>query len=119
MDYWGKYMYFNLRKCNDNMKDEITVGKFLKDLVYNIHMKPYGDPIVVRFATHDINKGGITGIQMLEDSSVTMHCVDFNNNVYLDIFSCCDFKKSEAFEVIDDYFKPEAYSWDEILRNVP
>lgn len=87
---WGWHLILDCASCNLNIQSPNAIREFVADLVHEIDMKAYGDPIIVHFATHDPQKGGYSLVQLIETSAITGHFVDSNGDAYLDIFSCKD-----------------------------
>ena len=77
-------------------------------------MKAFGEPQIVHFGSG--NKAGYTLTQLIETSNICAHFVEETNDVYLDVFSCKDFKESDAKAVIYKYFKPQAIQSQTIIR---
>jgi S-adenosylmethionine/arginine decarboxylase-like enzyme len=77
-------------------------------------MVPYGKPQIVHFGSG--NKAGYTLLQLIETSNISAHFTEEDNNAYVDIFSCKDFKASDVEEVIREYFKPENIIARTIIR---
>jgi len=68
-------------------------------------MVPYGEPQVVRFGSG--NKQGYTLVQLIETSNITAHFVEETNDMYLDVFSCKDFRPEDVRGMVSKYFDPE------------
>lgn len=86
------------------IKDLEYIKKFLKDLVKFIQMKAYGKPLIADFGKNP-KVAGISAIQLIETSSITVHFVNSTNSVYIDIFSCKHFKPQKAALFCKKYFK--------------
>ena len=82
------------------------IEMFVKQLVEEIDMKAYGEPIIEHFATHDPSKGGYTLLQMIETSAIAAHFVEATGEAYFDIFSCKDFDIDTVIKLIHIYFGP-------------
>lgn len=106
--YWGYHLILD---CKSGDKDKISSGdnikKFVIDLVSQINMVAYGDPVVEHFATHIPEAAGYSLVQLIETSSITGHFVDLNGDCYIDIFSCKEFDIDIAKQVVCEYFSPE------------
>lgn len=76
----------------------------MKELVETIDMVAFGPPQIVMFGTG--NKKGYTLVQLIETSNITAHFVEEFNDVYLDVFSCKEFKVPDALAVFKKYFGP-------------
>jgi len=106
MNAWGKHLICDLYKCNYNsIRNANTIADFTHTLVKRIDMKAYGKPQIVHFGSG--NKAGFTLLQLIETSNISAHFTEEDNNAYVDIFSCKDFKPSDVEEVIKEYFNPE------------
>lgn len=105
--YWGYHAMFDCAGCNQNIQSASKLKEFLKQLVIDIDMKAYGEPLMEHFATHDPEKAGYSFCQLIETSSITGHLVDKNGHAYIDIFSCKEYDVKVAENVIRKYFNPE------------
>jgi S-adenosylmethionine/arginine decarboxylase-like enzyme len=105
---WG---YHLLLDCTAGNKERITskenVYNFIKELVVAIDMVAFGEPWIEHFATHDLDKAGISLCQMIETSNITGHFVDKNGNFYIDVFSCKPFENDVVLTVVEKYFLPQ------------
>ena len=107
MAYWGYHAMFDCAACAKGLiTSKDNVYNFIKELVPAIDMVAYGEPMIKHFATHAIDKAGISFCQMIETSSITGHLVDANGDAYIDIFSCKPVDIGIAQDVINKYFKP-------------
>lgn len=114
---WGYHLIVDLQNCDH---EAITSGehiaKFSKDLVEKIDMKAYGEPQVVHFAEHDLEKSGFTLVQLIETSNICAHFCDNTNDAYFDVFSCKQFDIDVALDTIHNWFKPEKSTHQYVLR---
>jgi hypothetical protein len=104
---WGYHLKLD---CMEGDKEKIgnryNIRRFVKQLVKDIDMIPYGEPWIKRFATHDPIKGGYSLCQMIQTSNITGHFVDHNGNFYIDVFSCKPFNCSTVVQLVETYFQP-------------
>lgn len=112
--YYGKHLILGAEGCNVEILDENAISDFLRELVVNIQMLPYGDPLVKRFGTGI--KVGITGYQMIYSSAISVHTNDFARDMHLDVFSCEDFDEDVVVSVVKKFFNPVATSYQVLLR---
>ncbi len=104
---WGIHSAFNIFRANANaIRCPKTIYNFNKDLVQKIDMKAFGEPQIVHFGSE--GKAGFTLVQLIETSNICAHFVEEDNSVYLDVFSCKDFKSLDVESVIRKYFEPQA-----------
>lgn len=105
MEYWGFHLVLDIKSC-ERVKDKEHIANFARELVKRIDMVPYGEPQVVHFAEHDIDKAGNTLIQLLQTSNIMAHFLDNTGDCYLDVFSCKAFNPQDVIDVVNEYFKP-------------
>ena len=104
-EYWGYHLILDCSGCNNNIADKSQIELFLKSLVKDINMKAVGDP-VIRYLLEGEPNAGFSAMQLIETSSITCHFVESNSTMYIDVFSCKEFKPVDAIAVVDNYFKP-------------
>lgn len=106
-DYWGYHLILDCAGCDhDAITSEKTIYDFAKRLVSDIDMVAYGEPQIVKFGSGD--KAGYTLVQLIETSNICCHFVDYNNTMYLDVFSCKPYKTNDVIKLVREYFKAEA-----------
>lgn len=112
--YYGKHLVLTAKSCNDDL---LSVGKmkaFLATLVKEIDMVAYGEPIAARFG-QGIEEG-ISAVQLIETSAITIHTNDMAREMYLDVFSCKGYKVSSVLKVLQQYFAPVSCNHQTLLR---
>ena len=111
----GQLTIINLNECDkDLVKDREALGRFGKDLCKIINMIPYGEPIINRFGKGDLE--GYSMVQFIETSSITVHLDEFENKVFIDIFSCKYFDPDKAQDFSREYFKANKCEYQTIFR---
>lgn len=104
---WGMNVSIDIYGCDLNMiKDEKVVAKFIKQLVDFIGMKAYGDPIIKNFGPNP-RLYGISAMQLIETSSITMHFAPDTRAAHIDIFSCHSFRPHAAGKFCKSFFKAD------------
>ena len=104
---WGYHLIVDARECDPSaIRSKKTIRAFVKELVSTIDMVAFGPPQIVMFGSG--NKRGYTLVQLIETSDITAHFVEETNDVYLDVFSCKDFKVADAVAVFKKYFGPRS-----------
>ena len=105
--YWGYHLILDCKGGDlDQIQSKENIKLFVEELVAEIVMVAYGDPVIEHFATHDPDKAGYSLVQLIETSSITGHFIDQNGDCYIDIFSCKQFDIKTAQSVVDKYFSP-------------
>ena len=103
---WGYHLILDCGKGDVNaVRDPKVIKQFVQELVEEIDMKSFGDPIIVHFGSEPTT--GHSLLQLIETSSITGHFVDRNGDIYLDIFSCKPFSLEVAKQVVQKYFNPK------------
>lgn len=112
----GYSLHMNIAGCNDNIKNEDKIIEFSDKLIKKIKMKAYGPPILENFGKG--NKKGYTLVQLIETSCLTIHFTEHDNSMYLDLFSCKDFKETDVVSMVDHYFEPHSIDSNMLVRGV-
>ena len=112
--YYGKHLVLTATGCNDALLDTVQIAQFLTELVERIDMVAYGDPIVARFG-HGIEEG-ISAVQLIETSAITIHTNDMARDMYLDVFSCKGYSELDVMAVLQEVFNPQGINWQILLR---
>ena len=112
--YYGRHLIASAHGCNDALLDKETIKRFLKEMTQRIDMVAFGEPFVERFGGGI--EVGISGVQLIETSAITLHTNDGARDLYLDVFSCKDFAAKDALEVVREFFAPEIIDQQELLR---
>jgi S-adenosylmethionine/arginine decarboxylase-like enzyme len=112
--YYGKHLMITAVSCNENLLDLKTITSFLKDLVPAIDMIAYGEPIAARFG--EGIEVGISAVQLITTSAITLHTNDAAGDMYLDVFSCKWFDEDVVRDVVKQYFGPEHMTSNVVLR---
>lgn len=89
--------------CNpEKIRSAENIKNFAKELVKEIDMVAYGEPLVVHFGEDD--KMGYTLVQLIETSNICGHFCESDNTAYLDIFSCKEYDIVKAQQVVAKFF---------------
>ena len=112
--YYGKHMMLTCESCNENLLSLNTMKQFLKELADAIDMIRHGEPIAERFG--DGIQIGISAVQLITTSALTVHTNDAARDLYLDVFSCKWFEEDAVFEVVSRYYAPQATTHQIVIR---
>ena len=108
-----------MRLCDANLiNSRERLDDWVKNLVKDIDMKAYGEPIICWFGEKGTNKEGYTVVQLIETSNIIFHGNKSDCSGYLDIFTCKYTKdlQKKIDENIMKYFKPAYYTIEKIYR---
>jgi S-adenosylmethionine decarboxylase len=112
---WGYHLLIDMSKCNENIDSTEAVKQFFGELIKELDMKPLSDIMVKKV---DGEEGrGISAVQMITTSSITFHSDDEERSVYLDVFSCKNFKEKQVLDFAKDFFQPENCASQMIFRD--
>jgi len=104
---WGQHLVLDLGGCNESICRKEDISDFVKELVREIKMIAYGEPVIVHFAEHSYEAAGYSLVQLIETSAIMGHFSDNNRDAYLDIFSCKSIDKDAAIRVVKKHFAPQ------------
>ena len=111
----GQLTIINLKECDKNLvRDREALEKFGKEMCKVIDMKAYGEPIINRFGKGELE--GYSMVQLIETSNITVHLDEFENKVFIDIFSCKNFDPKKAKNFSKEYFKAKKTKCKTIFR---
>lgn len=112
--YYGKHMMLTCEACSDSLRDIPTMKKFLQDLADAIDMIRHGDPIVERFG--EGIEVGLSGVQLITTSALTIHTNDEACDLYLDVFSCKWYDEETVVNFVNKFFAPQNFTYQIVLR---
>lgn len=112
--HYGKHVILTAGACNEALLDKDRIADFCRDMVRRIDMVAFGEPFVERFGEGD--EVGISAVQLIQTSAITIHTNDGARDMYLDVFSCKDFTEEQVVECVNDWFSPETLEHQLLLR---
>lgn len=114
-NYWGYHLLVDAGGCNNSINNVEVVGKFVKELVELLEMYPIGGPHIVYV---DTNEGkGVSAVQLITTSTITFHGDDEGKRVFIDIFSCKEYKQERAIALINKFFSPRTLNQRFLYRH--
>jgi len=116
VDAWGLHSAIDLHGC-DHMAitnaDEIK--RFVYELCEAIHMKRFGECVVVDFGD-DPKVTGFSMFQLIETSNISAHIANNTDRMFLDVFSCCYYNPRVIAEFAKKFFRADNYDLQYTLR---
>lgn len=123
MDNYGKELILDLHNCNSSLFTRDILDLFFKELCELIDMQQ-----CERFFWDDHglppdecqtlpHTKGITAVQFILTSNITIHTLDILERVYLNIFSCKDFDEEIAISYCSKFFSGDIKN-NQVLRRV-
>lgn len=100
---WGKSVAIDLQGCtHERLVSPDLLKHFIAEVIELIGMEAHGPCYVDRFGDGDIE--GISAMQFIKTSSITIHCDEVGNRAFVDIFSCKDFDAEKATTFATEFF---------------
>ncbi len=104
---WGQHLILDaLAGELSKVRSGEAIATFTADLVEEIGMVAYGEPVVVHFAEHVPEAAGYSLVQLIETSAITGHFCDASGDFYLDVFSCKSFDTDRVVALVQAFFTP-------------
>ena len=119
---YGKELILDIHNCNPKVFQRDSVEYFLKYLCDEIDMErcdlhfwDYQDePEEYKNAPDHLK--GISCIQFITTSNITIHTLDVLKKVFLNVFSCKDFDSDRVVEISLKFFNGTIKNKTEIIR---
>ena len=116
--FWGYHTLLDVRGCKiEKVIDPEFLTAWVKSLVKDIAMVPFGEPQVVHFGHNDPLLSGWTVIQLIETSNIVAYFCDETGDAYIDVFSCSLYDMRVIVESINKNFSPINVRVNYLTRN--
>lgn len=96
-----KHIVIDIKKCKTPLDDTNCIRTFIIFICRSLNLARRGPVILDDFGG---KPNGITAIQILESSSLSIHTYPEHNSCNIDIFACCDFNAVTAFKLCLAFF---------------
>lgn len=99
-------LILNMYECGIEFSKK-NIIKYVDELCKIIKMKKHGKIVLWKDSHNKIKKlrGGISALQFIKTSSITIHTFETGNTGFVNIFSCKDFDFNLAKKFSKDFFK--------------
>lgn len=114
--YYGQHLMVSAYGCSEVVLDEGFVKSFMSRLADRINMVRWGEPVAQRFGGEHPDDLGISGVQLITTSAITVHTNDLHRDLFLDVFSCRQFSNADTVAFVREELRPEACGWDVVWR---
>lgn len=109
MEHYGKELILDLKGCCSDRMDRSGILTFFDDLINILKMEKqdvylWGPEGLTPEQQSDPRLFGVSGIQFITTSNITIHTLPFRNEVYLNIFSCNEFDSDDARKFCEKYW---------------
>ena len=96
-------MAIDLHECEHNrLTDAELLKEFVAKLIEVVDMEAHGSCYIDRFGEGDIY--GLSAMQFIETSTITVHLDHAGNRAFIDLFSCKDFDADKAETFAQEFF---------------
>lgn len=103
---WGQTLSMDLSGCpKKHLTNPKKLGKYCLDLCAEIKMEPEGKPLVKRFGEGALE--GYSAVQFIKTSCITVHADEYDDRVFIDVFSCKKFDPKIAMTFTKKIFEPK------------
>lgn len=106
---YGLEVMVNCYECDITLFTRKHLRRFFRGLVKLLEMEASD-------RHYRTEPRGLTAIQFILTSNITVHCVDDLERVYVNIFSCKEFKPYDALEFTREFFKAKRWQHHVIVR---
>lgn len=121
---YGKELIFELRDCNSDLFNREKLEEFFEKLCNHIDMEKCD----LHFWDYEGNEEeyekapkhlkGISAIQFISTSNITIHTLEHQGYLFVNLFSCKDFNESEAMIVTKNFFSGDLIDYKIIERGI-
>lgn len=119
---YGKELILDLDSCDSILFTRKNISLFFISLCDEIDMEPceqywwdYGKNRKARELA-PAHLAGVSAVQFIKTSNITIHTLDKLNKVFLNIFSCKQFDVKRASEFCSSFFKGKIINKVEVNR---
>lgn len=121
MKNYGIELILDLHECNPELFTKYYINKFFKALCKAIDMEACKVTFWEYKTKKEFDKApphlkGVSAVQFISTSNITIHALSDLKAVYLNIFSCKDFDSHIAGHFCSDYFEGRIYKTILIAR---
>lgn len=101
---YGKEVILDIHGCSVQFFTEEIIDNFFKQLCDLIDMERVKTHFWVDHESDEEHLYGISAIQFIKTSNITIHVIEKMKRVYLNIFSCKDFDTTAAIDFCLEFF---------------
>ena len=110
---WGKSVSIDLHECaHERLIDGELLKEFVLETIKLIGMVAHGPCHVERFGVGP----GLSAMQFIETSTITVHLDEVDNRAFIDVFSCKDFDASKAVGYAKEFFGAQSVKSTVLVR---
>lgn len=104
---WGKSVAINLTGCaHGRLTSPELLKEFVNGVIGVVDMEAHGPCYLERFGEGDLE--GLSAMQFIKTSTITVHLDEVGNRAFIDIFSCKDFDPDKAVNFSQQFFSAQS-----------
>jgi len=114
---YGKEVILDLHNCNTNLFSRSCIGNFFDKLCTflgmeqcDVHFWDYSGEQEEYDKAPDHLKG-ISAIQFITTSNITIHTLDVLKQVHINVFSCAEFNSDSVKEFCEEWWQGEVVNY--------
>ena len=119
---FGTELVLDLQGCERDRFERVYITRFMKELCSLLEMQrgplhfwDYEPDVEARRRAPE-NLAGISAVQFISTSNITLHTLDHGGRVYLNIFSCQEFSVRDAMGYCQEFFGGNIVSGQTLVR---
>jgi S-adenosylmethionine/arginine decarboxylase-like enzyme len=122
MDDYGKELILDLHDCNPATFTRESIEKFFAELCVQIDMEREDlhwwddEGLPPEKCQTEPHLKGVSAVQFIKTSNITIHTLELLKAAYLNIFSCKDFDAGVAKRLAEEWFGGNSVTAFEIIR---
>ena len=115
---WGMVACIDVHECTpEKLRDVAHIQAAIDGLVVAAEMIKHGPAHIERFGDESKHPGpGYSAMQFIETSSITIHCDEYKNRVFVDLFSCQFFDPEAVAAFTKEFFGAKDYTLTVTVR---
>ncbi len=122
MKDFGKEVIIDLHQCSTDKFNRSSIEEYFNVLCEKIDMEQCDlhfwdyEGFPEEYEKAPVHLKGISAIQFITTSNITIHTLDTLRRVYLNVFSCKDFDAATVVSFSEEFFKGHAVAHKELRR---
>ena len=118
---YGQEMILDLHGCDRSLFTRKAITRYFKQLCelldmkrHDLHFWEFDTPSARLIAPAHL--AGISAVQFIATSNVTLHALDKVKAVYINVFSCRQFNTHRAQKLSSQFFRAHDVEWYSVFR---
>lgn len=113
---YGMELILDLHDCDTDQFTEMNIRRWFILLAREINMKRRDVHFWVEHGHEEPHLNGVTAVQFVSTSSITIHASEHTNGARINIFSCKSFEADMAEQLTEEYFSGDVFASHVLMR---